>query len=134
MTEIPAPVASPKANALLEGPILRSLLSLAVPIALANVLQAAYQLIDAFWVGRLGGAAIAAVSISFPVMFLMIALGIAATAFNGIASQKARELFEKPPSVPSEVSGIRYVIFQLRIGFLIATLGALSTGIWRFTI
>ncbi len=67
-------------------------------------------------------------------LLLMIALGIAATAFNGIASQKARELFEKPPSVPSEVSGIRYVIFQLRIGFLIATLGALSTGIWRFTI
>ena len=32
---------------LLEGPILKSLLSLAVPIALANILQAAYQLIDA---------------------------------------------------------------------------------------
>jgi len=26
------------------------------------------------------------------------------------------------------------VLFQLRIGFLIATLGALATGIWRFTI
>src|SRR5947209_15612943 len=60
---------------LLEGPILKSLLTLAVPIALANVLQAAYQLIDAFWVGRLGGAAVAAVSVSTPVMFLTIALG-----------------------------------------------------------
>lgn len=45
-------------------------------IVLANVLQSAYQLIDAFWVGRLGGAAVAAVSLSFPVMFLMIALGM----------------------------------------------------------
>ena len=61
---------------LLEGPILKSLLTLAIPIVLANVLQSAYQLIDAFWVGRLGGAAVAAVSISFPVMFLMIALGM----------------------------------------------------------
>jgi putative MATE family efflux protein len=60
---------------LLEGPILRSLLTLAVPIVLANVLQSAYQIIDAFWVGRLGGAAVAAVSISFPVMFLMFAVG-----------------------------------------------------------
>ncbi|HEX3867869.1 MAG TPA: MATE family efflux transporter [Gemmatimonadaceae bacterium] len=59
----------------LEGPILTSLLSLAVPIVMANVLQAAYQLIDAFWVGRLGGAAVAAVSVSTPVMFLTIALG-----------------------------------------------------------
>ncbi|MFT3727598.1 MAG: MATE family efflux transporter [Terricaulis sp.] len=63
------------ANALLEGPIIRSLVTLAVPIVLANVLQAAYQIIDAFWVGRLGGAAVAAVSVSFPVMFLSIALG-----------------------------------------------------------
>ena len=61
---------------LLEGPILKSLLTLAVPIVIANMLQSAYQIIDAFWVGRLGGAAIAAVSISFPVMFLMIALGM----------------------------------------------------------
>jgi putative MATE family efflux protein len=62
-------------NSLLEGPLLRSLLTLAVPIVLANVLQSGYQLIDAFWVGRLGGAAIAAVSLSFPVMFLMFAIG-----------------------------------------------------------
>ena len=69
-----APIAS--RNELLEGPILKSLLTLAIPIVLANVLQSAYQIIDAFWVGRLGGAAVAAVSISFPVMFLMIALGM----------------------------------------------------------
>jgi putative MATE family efflux protein len=66
---------SPRANSLLEGPILASLITLAVPIVLANVLQAGYQLIDAFWVGRLGGSAVAAVSVSFPVMFLSIALG-----------------------------------------------------------
>ncbi len=67
--------ASPRAQALLEGPILKSLLMLAVPIIIANVLQSAYQLIDAFWVGRLGDAAVAAVSVSFPVIFLTIALG-----------------------------------------------------------
>src|SRR5947207_14639555 len=67
--------ATNKANKLLEGPIVRSLLTLMVPIALANVLQAAYQVIDAFWVGRLGGSAVAAVSVSTPVMFLTIGLG-----------------------------------------------------------
>ena len=67
-------MASPK-NRLLEGPILRSLLTLAVPIVAANILQSAYQIIDAFWVGRLGGAAVAAVSLSFPVMFLTFAIG-----------------------------------------------------------
>jgi putative MATE family efflux protein len=59
----------------LEGPIPRALLSLAFPIILANVLQTGYQLTDAFWVGRLGASAVAAISVSFPVTFLVIALG-----------------------------------------------------------
>src|ERR1700712_5305105 len=62
-------------NHLLEGPIAKSLLKLAIPIVLANILQAGYQLIDAFWVGRLGGTAVAAVSVSTPMTFLSMALG-----------------------------------------------------------
>jgi putative MATE family efflux protein len=59
----------------LEGPIGTALVRLAIPISLGNLLQTGYQLTDAFWVGRLGAAAVAAVSVSFPVMFLVIALG-----------------------------------------------------------
>ena len=59
----------------LEGPIGRALIKLAIPIVLGNVLQTGYQLTDAFWVGRLGAAAVAAVSVSFPVTFVVIALG-----------------------------------------------------------
>lgn len=61
---------------LLEGPIIRSLLLLALPIMGANILQIAYQMIDAFWVGRLGAAAVASISISMPIMFLMISAGM----------------------------------------------------------
>jgi putative MATE family efflux protein len=63
-------------NSLTQGPIVSSLLKLAVPIVIANILQAGYQLIDAFWVGRLGGAAVAAVSITTPVSFFTMALGM----------------------------------------------------------
>jgi putative MATE family efflux protein len=65
-----------KGISLLEGPIVPSLLKLAIPIVLANVLASAYQLTDAFWVGRLGGNAVAAVSVSFPVIFVLIAVGM----------------------------------------------------------
>lgn len=64
-----------RATNLLEGSIFKSLVAIAVPIVLANILQTAYQLTDAFWVGRLGGAAVAAVSVSFPLIFLSISLG-----------------------------------------------------------
>ncbi|MCW3087452.1 MAG: transporter [Sediminibacterium sp.] len=58
-----------------ETSVLRSLGKLAVPIVIANLLQAAYQLVDAFWVGRLGGYAVAAVSVSTPIVFLSMAVG-----------------------------------------------------------
>lgn len=62
-------------TAITEGPILRALVQLALPIVLANVLQTVYQLVDTFWVGRLGAEAVAAVSLSFPVIFLLISIG-----------------------------------------------------------
>ncbi len=57
---------------LLEGSIPRSLFLLAFPIMGGNILQIAYQLVDAFWVGRLGADAVAAVSVSMPMMFLLM--------------------------------------------------------------
>lgn len=59
----------------LEGPIGRALLTLAIPIIFGQLLQTAYQMTDAFWVGRIGAHAVAAVSIRFPVTFLVIAIG-----------------------------------------------------------
>ncbi len=63
-------------NKLIEGPIIKSLISLSIPIIFANILQTAYQLTDTFWVGRLSTIAVAAVSISFPVIFLVVSFGI----------------------------------------------------------
>jgi len=61
---------------LLEGSIPRALFLLAFPIMGANILQVAYQIVDAFWVGRLGAAAVAAVSVTLPVMFVLVAAGM----------------------------------------------------------
>jgi len=63
-------------NHLTEGPILKSLIRLSIPIIFANILQTAYQITDTFWVGRLGTIAVAAVSISFPIIFLIISFGL----------------------------------------------------------
>jgi putative MATE family efflux protein len=62
-----------------EGKILSSLVSLAIPIIMANILQTAYQLIDTFWLGRLGAKAVAAVSIGFPILFLILSVGAGLT-------------------------------------------------------
>jgi len=73
-----------------RGPIVGSLLKLAVPIVGANILQTAYQLIDTFWVGRLGPNAVAAVSLSFPVLFLLIAMGAGVAVAGSVTVAQLR--------------------------------------------
>lgn len=51
------------------------LVALSIPIVATNVFQTLYQLIDTFWVGRLGADAVAAVSLAFPILFFMISAG-----------------------------------------------------------
>ncbi len=60
---------------LTEGSIIKALVRLSVPIVLSSVLQTMYQITDTFWVGRLSAEAVAAVSLSFPISFLLIAIG-----------------------------------------------------------
>ncbi len=62
-------------NKLTEGSILQALVKLSIPLILTNVLQTAYNLTDTFWVGRLGSREVAAVSLAFPIVFMIISLG-----------------------------------------------------------
>jgi len=65
---------------LTEGSIPRHLLSLAVPMLLANLLSTGYNIVDAIWIGRfVGKEAIGAVAVSFPVMFIFIGVAAGAT-------------------------------------------------------
>lgn len=58
-----------------EGSIPKHLMAFAVPMLLGNVFQALYSTVDSFWVGRYVGAnALAAVSVSFPITFILISL------------------------------------------------------------
>ena len=85
---------------LTQGPVAKSLINLSLPIVMANFLQTAYQLTDTFWVGRMGADAVAALSLSFPIIFLLISLG-AGFAVSGTilvsqyAGQKNDAMVEK---------------------------------------
>jgi putative MATE family efflux protein len=72
------------------GSILRALISLSIPLILTNILQSAYNLTDTFWVGRLGSEAVSAVSLSFPIIFIMISLGMGLAIAGSILVAKAK--------------------------------------------
>lgn len=114
-----------KKQVLLEGNILNSLVSLAWPIIMANILQTAYQLIDTFWLGRLGANAVAAVSISFPILFLVLSLGAGLTlAGTVIVSQYKGADDQKMINF----SASQTVMLVLLVSILLALVGYFSAN------
>jgi putative MATE family efflux protein len=63
-----------EAGKLTQGPISRSVIAMAAPVAIGMIFQTLYYLIDLYFVGRLGDAAIAGVSTAGNLTFLIIAL------------------------------------------------------------
>lgn len=58
-----------------QGPLLGILLRVALPITLTNLSQSVFEIVNAFWVGRLGSGAIASLAASGPLFTLLISLG-----------------------------------------------------------
>src|SRR5215467_3420067 len=79
------------ARRLLEGPVLTTLLRLAAPTVALMLLQGVIAAGEAAFVGRLGSAALAGVSLSFPLVMLMTTLSAGAYG-GGVASGVARAL------------------------------------------
>ena len=57
-----------------DGPIPRVLLVLAAPLVAQNLVQVVQQVVDTFWLGRLGEDAVAAVGLNFPILAVLIAV------------------------------------------------------------
>lgn len=92
-----------------------------MPILAGNLLQAAYSFVNAIWVGRLlGKDALAAVTVSFPVIFVLIGLAAGLTlATNILISQYAGA--RNWPQV-------RRVVQSSTLLVILVSLGLLATG------
>jgi putative MATE family efflux protein len=61
---------------LTSGDVGKPLFYLSLPIVVTNLLQTAYNLADTFWIGQYSTNALAAISFAFPMVFLIISLGM----------------------------------------------------------
>ena len=87
----PAPPMTARTRRLLEGPVAPTLLGLAAPNVLVMVLQAVVTTLDAVFVGWLGSAALAGVSLVYPLVMLMQTMSAGGMG-GGVASAVARAL------------------------------------------
>ena len=69
---------------LTEGSLVRPMFMLAWPLVVIQLLQVAYNVGDTFWLGALSPEAVGAVSLAFPLLFLLIAVGSGFTTAGAI--------------------------------------------------
>src|SRR2546427_8473801 len=82
---------SARTRQLLEGAVVPTLLRLAAPNVLVMLLQALVSTLDGVFVGWLGGAALAGVSLVFPLIMLMQTMSAGGMG-GGVSSAIARAL------------------------------------------
>ncbi|GAB7008632.1 MATE family efflux transporter [Halorubrum trueperi] len=62
------------AESITEGSLIRPLFDLAWPIVVIQLLQVTYNVVDTLYLGRLSAEAVGAISLAFPLIFLLIAV------------------------------------------------------------
>lgn len=113
-----------KNQLILEGPLSRVILTLALPIMLNNLIGTFYNLGDAFWVSKLGDTEVAAINFVWPVSFLTLSVAMGISIAGGsiisqyIGARKGKEARE---------TGQQLYVFGILFGILSALLG------WVFT-
>ncbi|WP_123535337.1 MATE family efflux transporter [Halosimplex salinum] len=102
---------------LTEGSLLRPLVALSAPIVLTQLLQVVYNLVDTFWVGRLGGEAVSALSFSWPPVFVLISLGGGLTLAGSVlvAQHKGAGNIERVNEVAGQTLAF-VTVFSLALG------------------
>jgi len=133
MTQAPEKAASldPRTRALLEAPIALTLLRLAGPNVLVQVVQASIGLIEAYFIGKLGTDALAGVSLVFPVLMLMQMMSAGAMG-GGISSAIARSL---GAGRREDANALVYHALAIAVIFgIVFMLAVLGGGGWFFTL
>ncbi len=103
-------------------PLGRLLVKLSIPGMLGMLVMALYNIVDTFWVARLGGTAIAALTVNFPLQMIAGAVGIGTGV--GVASLVARRLGQARGQEVNDIGG-QVIIVPLSSGVVIALVSLL---------
>ncbi|MBU0614494.1 MAG: MATE family efflux transporter [Nanoarchaeota archaeon] len=118
---------------LTTGSVTKTILTTAMPLILALLLQTGFNIVDAIYVGRISAEAIAAVSLAFPIMFFIFAVagGVGVGATSLIARYIGSKKFDKADNVAEHallaglVLGLLFTIFGFWLGRpLVVSMGA----------
>ncbi len=103
-----------------RGPMTGHLLAVAWPVSVSFLLQTFYNLVDAFWLGKLGKSALVAPTVTMNVVFIGIALamGLGQAGTTLISQYKGADR----PQEMGRAAGQSFIL-QIGVGSVLALLG-----------
>ena len=110
---------------LTSGDIGRPLFYLSLPIVVTNLLQTAYNLADTFWLGQFSTNALAAISFAFPMVFLLISLGMGLSVAGSVLVAQHTGAEEESEA---EFAASQTVTFSLLGSLLLGVVGYVIVG------
>ncbi|MHB9287889.1 MATE family efflux transporter [Halobacteriales archaeon Cl-PHB] len=116
-------------DSITEGSIVRPLFNLAWPIVAIQLLQVTYNVVDTLYLGRLSTEAVGALSLAFPIIFLLVSVAGGFTTAGAIlvAQYTGAEGEESAGLVTGQtVSFVTLLSFAIGIGGYVLTRPALS--------
>jgi len=113
-----------KRDFILQGNLYKVIITLALPIMLNNFIQTLYNIIDAYYLGRLGYVEFAATSFVWPVSFLFVSIGIGISiaGISIISQYIGASAYEEANKVSSQLIAVSFVlslVFTV-LGFLLS--------------
>lgn len=115
---------------ILQGNLTKGLITLSAPIIFAMFFHSLLSIVDTFWVGKIGATAVAAISVSWPIIFILIAL--AAGISTGCSALVARFVGSKDLASASRVAQ-NSLIIGVVFAVVLTILGLLSIStLFRF--
>jgi putative MATE family efflux protein len=116
-------------RALLEGPILSTLIRLALPTLLVLLAQTAVNVVETFYVGFLGTESLAGVALVFPVFMLMMTMSAGGIG-SGVGSAVARALGSGRQD-DADALVLHSLVLAIVIGALFS-IGVIWAGPWIY--
>src|SRR5271168_2401684 len=107
------------------GSIRRAVILLAIPMVMEMIMESVFAVVDIFFVGKLGNAAVATVGLTESVLSLVysIAIGLSMAATALVARRVGEKNFQEAAH-----AGMQTILFALALSVIIAIVGVSSAG------
>ncbi|MDB5018414.1 MAG: family efflux transporter [Mucilaginibacter sp.] len=108
-----------------EGSIRKAVFLLAIPMIMEMIMESVFAVVDIFFVGKLGNAAVATVGLTESVLSLVysLAIGLSMAATALVARRVGEKNFKEAAH-----AGMQTILFALLLSTIVAVVGLFSAG------